>query len=491
MLIAPALLIVTTAIAAAPSGWAEGTPGKDNGATRDYYNRAGQLEWKHKLGDWRDANDVAQGDAPFATATITAADQAKFVAWDVTPLVREWLGGKHPNQGFFLRAVGGQGARSFGSREQKDAALRPQLVLTGDKDTLALAPEADTYLDGSTYRSLGNADTLKVSSAPQHALLRFDLAGTDKLGKVSKAVLRLHNLAQSGGKPLTVGVFRRAQGHDVPDEEPQFGLAAQYPGDRGIGKDPAVLFATGFEAEDWAREWSQVGPPKRLRTLDAEPALGFRPLQRKALAVHLVKGELTACNTLYKFGPKHGAEPEEVYFRYYLRLGDDWNQTAQGGKMPGLSGTYGKAGWGGRRSNGSNGWSARGSFYLSIPDDNPLAGRHPIGWYCYHADQQGTYGDGWVWKHGYRGFLEKNRWYCIEQYVKLNTPKEKDGVLRAWVDGRLAFEKTDIRFRDVDRLKVEQVWLNVYHGGTTPSPRDQHLFLDNVVIARRYIGPMK
>ena len=58
-------------------------------------------------------------------------------------------------------------------------------------------------------------------------------------------------------------------------------------------------------------------------------------------------------------------------------------------------------------------------------------------------------------------------------------------------DGRLAFEKTDIRFRDVDKLKIEQIWMNVYHGGTKPSPYDQHLFIDNVVIAKKYIGLRK
>jgi len=58
------------------------------------------------------------------------------------------------------------------------------------------------------------------------------------------------------------------------------------------------------------------------------------------------------------------------------------------------------------------------------------------------------------------------------------------------VDGRLAYEKTDIRFRDVDTLKIEQIWMNVYHGGTTPSPRDQHLYVDSVVVAKKYIGPM-
>jgi hypothetical protein len=102
-----------------------------------------------------------------------------------------------------------------------------------------------------------------------------------------------------------------------------------------------------------------------------------------------------------------------------------------------------------------------------------------------------------VWQKDYRGFLDSNRWYCIEQYLKLNTLDRSrsrghnDGILRAWVDGRPAFEKTDIRFRHVDKLKIEQVWMNVYHGGTVPSPYDQHLFIDNVVIARRYIGPMK
>ena len=103
---------------------------------------------------------------------------------------------------------------------------------------------------------------------------------------------------------------------------------------------------------------------------------------------------------------------------------------------------------------------------------------------------KGNYGTNWVWQNDYRGFLENNRWYCIEQYLKLNTPRKTDGIIRAWIDGRLAFEKTDIRFRHVGKLKIEQIWMNVYHGGTKPSPYDQHVFIDNVVIARKYIGPM-
>ena len=127
---------------------------------------------------------------------------------------------------------------------------------------------------------------------------------------------------------------------------------------------------------------------------------------------------------------------------------------------------------------------------MTIPEGNPLAGTTPVGFYCYHADMKGRYGTNWVWQKNYRGYLEKNRWYAMEQYCRLNIPGENDGILRAWVDGNLAFEKKDIRFRMVDDLKIEQIWMNVYHGGTTPSPYDQHVFVDNVVIAKNYIGPM-
>jgi hypothetical protein len=252
-----------------------------------------------------------------------------------------------------------------------------------------------------------------------------------------------------------------------------------------------VIFATGFERANWQSEWTQAEPKDRIDTIDVDRRFEkFQPLQGKALRSRIAKGSTTALNTLFKFDEQIGHEPEEIYFRYYLRLADDWNQTVQGGKLPGISGTYGRAGWGGRKSNGKNGWSARGLFKMTVPAGNPLAGRTPIGFYCYHADMKSSYGTNWVWNKDYRGYLETNRWYAIEQYCRLNTPGEKNGVLRAWVDGHLAFEKTDVRFRLTDELRIEQVWMNVYHGGTIPSPHNQHVFIDNVVIANNYIGPM-
>ena len=310
-----------------------------------------------------------------------------------------------------------------------------------------------------------------------------------KVGAISNATLVLQTTKQYGS--TSIGVFRCRQGHDVPKSPPVLGIAAKYKNDRGIADDPDVIFATGFERTNWQDEWTQAKHKDRIDTVNADSRFQkFLPLDGKALRSKIAKGSNAALNTLYKFKQQTGTEPKQVYFRYYLRLANDWNQTVEVGKLPGISGTYGNAGWGGRKSDGRNGWSARGLFIKTVPAGNPLAGRTPIGFYCYHADMEDTYGTNWVWSKGYRGYLATNRWYCIEQYCQLNSPGKKNGILRGWVDGHAAFEKTDVRFRLTDKLKIEQVWMNLYHGGKAPSPHDQHTFMDNVVIARSYIGPM-
>jgi len=260
------------------------------------------------------------------------------------------------------------------------------------------------------------------------------------------------------------------------------GLAAQYAGDEGIEKDPNVILFTDFESGQWHKYWSG-GKRKTVRVVNEDKERSFQPLQNSALQIKVSKGDHYGASIEYNFKEKTGSEPEEIYFRYYLRFGSDWNPR-RGGKLPGISGTYNRGGWGGRPSNGRNGWSARGQF------KGQKEGKTPTGFYCYHADMRGKYGSAWIWQKDQLGYLENNRWYCIEQYVRMNTPGKNDGILRGWVDGRLAFEKTDVRMRDVPDLKIERIWINIYHGGTWAADSDDHLFIDNVVIAKRYIGPM-
>jgi hypothetical protein len=471
---------------AAPSDWAEG-PGEENGASRDYYNRAGLLAWRNYMGDWEDSAGTAQGDAAFASATVTDDNSEKAVQWDVGGLVQAWIDGTLPNKGMLLRAVGGGGTYNFRSREYSDSALHPSLSVTTGSGTVDLAPEADTFLEPSTYRSMGESDTLKVSDS-NNTLLRFDLSAFEPGTAVLSAVLTLTTFEQYGDGSIDIGVFQCAQGHDEPPSDPLMGIAADFENDEGITADPRVIFATGFESDTWADEWTFADGGIDTVTEDADRA--FEPFLGRALRVLMAGGGNDALNMGYQFMDETGQEPEEIYFRYYLRLGNDWNQTVDGGKMPGIAGTYGTAGWGGRPSDGTNGWSARGSYHQTVPSSNPLEFSTPMGTYCYHADMEGDYGSIWLWQNDYRGFLYNNHWYSVEQYLRMNTPGANDGVIRAWIDGRLAFEKTDIRFRDVDTLKIEEIWMNVYHGGTAVSPYDQHLFIDSVVIATDYIGPI-
>jgi hypothetical protein len=247
-----------------------------------------------------------------------------------------------------------------------------------------------------------------------------------------------------------------------------------------IGKSE-ILLSCDFEQEDWWRAWGSKRPPENVSLVDGGEALGGRG---KSLRVTVRRGDHMGTSFAYRFGERLGAEPEEIYFRYSFKFDRDWAQATSGGKLPGISGTYGRAGWGGRPVHGNDGWSARGLFVSKNGGDSSA-----IGFYCYHADMRGKYGDDLVFKPR----LQHGRWYCVELHCKLNTPGEhgkNDGILQGWIDGIPAFEKTDIRFRDSDALKIEEVWVNVYHGGATPVPReDIHLYLDDMMIARKPIGP--
>jgi len=262
------------------------------------------------------------------------------------------------------------------------------------------------------------------------------------------------------------------------------GAGGTEPGLAGRGD---ILLSCDFEDENWWRPWGESRQPQNTELVGGEAAFAGKG---RSLKVSIPRGQHFGTSFAFRTRQKLGAEPEEIFFRYYLRFDPDWRNATFGGKLPGFDGTYGRAGWGGRPVNGRDGWSARGLFHSRAGGTSTAAG-----FYCYHADMRGQYGSELEFKPP----LEHGRWYCVEMYVKLNTPAgpgeakgRNDGILRGWIDGQPAFEKTDLRFRDVDTLRIEAVWVNVYHGGATQTPQeDIHLYLDNMVIARSYVGPAK
>jgi hypothetical protein len=466
---------------AAPASLYDGADGVSCG----YFNTGAKLLWENKQGDWSDAADRPQGGEPFARARVADIDRIQTIEWDVTELVRKTRSGSEIGM-LIMSTQADSHSTHFQSREKAAPEAKPKLTIEYTDGRREILPvSADATLDCTTTTPIGNRDTIAAGDH-RRLVLAFP---APKEGAVRSATLTMTTIAtQYGNTELAVFRLRAPQ---PPSGPPRMGLAAAYPQDRDIGKDPDVVFATGFESFLWKRDWSFVSNGSNVDAVAGDEALNFRPLAGKALRVEVPKGQHLGLHMGYKFKDKTGAEPEEIYFRYYLRLADTWNGALEGGKLPGISGTYDRGGWGGRKSDGYNGWSARGEFWRMPGPGNPLRDRVPIGNYGYHAQMQDFWGDPWYWSRQMLGLLERNRWYAIEQYVKLNTPGRSDGILRAWVDGYLAFEKTDIRYRETDALKIEMVWMNVYHGGGNPAPQTAHLFIDNVVIARKYIGPMK
>ncbi len=155
----------------------------------------------------------------------------------------------------------------------------------------------------------------------------------------------------------------------------------------------------------------------------------------------------------------------------------------KGGKLPGLGGGRGGAasggGNGGGGPSGRNGWSSRtmwgsmmnATLYLYHPDMRnpsvipvPKGGNEAI----YHrkdlANRPGTmiYGHGFPYLNddGSRFIFERNRWYLIEQRVRMNSVSSDtakgnhDGEIEILVDGKRKLLVQNIRLRHGKKFKT-------------------------------------
>jgi hypothetical protein len=72
-------------------------------------------------------------------------------------------------------------------------------------------------------------------------------------------------------------------------------------------------------------------------------------------------------------------------------------------------------------------------------------------------------------------------------------PASADGIEELWIDGQLSIRKEGVRFRRVPQLRITFFSLETYYHGlpevyTKNNPI--RVYFDNVVIARKYIGPV-
>jgi hypothetical protein len=73
--------------------------------------------------------------------------------------------------------------------------------------------------------------------------------------------------------------------------------------------------------------------------------------------------------------------------------------------------------------------------------------------------------------------------------VRLNTPGRRDGELRVWIDGREVLTCTQVFFRSSERVHIRSVLDQARLDSHLHFRSDGQIWVDNVVVARQYIGP--
>lgn len=93
--------------------------------------------------------------------------------------------------------------------------------------------------------------------------------------------------------------------------------------------------------------------------------------------------------------------------------------------------------------------------------------------------------------------FQRNRWYAIEYQVILNTPGQKNGLVKIWVDGVLAATKSGINIRGnggstvkLNRVRLGGWYSNSANGNSCSSPsQPSTMYIDDVAVGTAYMGP--
>ncbi len=283
------------------------------------------------------------------------------------------------------------------------------------------------------------------------------------------------------------------------------GIAAKYPGDKGIAKAPGVLFADDFEQSlcvtDLQKKWDVLINKANLSI--AEGA-GMNHGGERSLLMTIPKQDAPLATGVAKLL----SDTQDILFlRWYMKFDSAWSvlgESVHNGAS--ISSRYFEQGLAtpGIRADGRN------KFLVNFENENST-GEAPglMNVYIYWPEQGDRWGDHFFPSGTVLPFSNKrsdtvtfgkqfedrpdfspqtDRWYCYEYMVKANRPGKRDGRIALWVDGTLIADFPNLRLRDVDDLEIDRFGLDLYiHNNNKCANRKWH---DDVVAATSYIGPI-
>lgn len=491
--------------------------------TNQYWNNVLQFRWRRGTwGDWMDADQrpfgqTTAGARPYASLPVPSVGRHSVA---VTALVQRWHS-NGLNRGFYLRMRNNAFPVWFAGRTHGDAAARPRLVVVTSAGTYNLQARCNASWATTTSRVVSASDVWLLSSQ-QPAILQFDLSSV--AGTVASATLQVSSVNHEVGSTMASGVVEVYEADPpsfaVPTSvpAPELGIAAQAGGFQGLASHPAVLFSDDFASPGWADTgWTR--PPQRIVNTATGTTYARGSFQTGANESASIRQDVSRGT-----GPNGTVDSvqTELFGQYWLYLEPDFGTAGRSTaiKIPAMGVQYGwwndsgywqqTTGNGGSPGTGLKVWNAaRGKWEyqghsiriltgVKAEDNSAYANLFAVAFYPYNLDQAGPFPAGENWPYI---ALEIGSWYCIDLYMKQNTmsgPQDAngnyatanpDGVMKAWVNGLPAYEKSTFRWRRHADFGIQGIWIDFYHGGIDPAPYDMHYRIDRVTLATQYIGP--
>lgn len=295
--------------------------------------------------------------------------------------------------------------------------------------------------------------------------------------------------------------------------EGRSGIASEYPGDKGIDRDPRVIFVERFDRplSDTFNRWDSVSN-REILSISTDVPLGSGD-EQSLLMTH-TGGENNGAHFYRRLMPGH----DLVFARFYVKFDKDCAQIHHFGTHLG-------------GFNPPTRWPQGGAGLLPEGDKRFTTGVEPYGneWHWgFYTYWQGMrrHGDGKYWGTPFHvgassPDVEKDRWICVEMMVKANQPvTSSNGEQAFWINGKLwrhegqvishlgpGFPKgkwtggwwrpgangkstfEGFNWRSIDSLKVNYLWTYLY---ITKAPQGHvsKVWFDNIVVSKEYIGPM-
>ena len=263
-----------------------------------------------------------------------------------------------------------------------------------------------------------------------------------------------------------------------PDDYPDL----ESPNDGGDGSgDLRYDQYIPYDSDAYKNQYTRDSQKGRKRRTSSPSRSG------KALEVRFAAGEHDGCDLRYNFRDALGSEPNEAWIRYHFYVDSDFEFAYPYGDP--LGGKMG-IGWANTRngpaSGGAGGTHQGRAFSVRPSMDGGGTRDGTLSNYTYHADS-GNYGD--TFEYNENGDIDFGQWYQIDHRLRMNTPGRRDGVMRAWVDGNLALNETDLELRDSDHsFGIGRVWHNCYFGGNWESPETQSICFEDLYVSTE--GPI-